>query len=56
MGTIPAATADAEPPDDPPLLYFKFHGFLQLPQASGSVTPLIPNSGVLVKPKVTVPD
>ena len=55
IGTIPAATAEAEPPDEPPLLYFKFHGFLQLPHASGSVIPLMPNSGELVKPKGSAP-
>ena len=26
IGTIPAATAEAEPPDEPPLLCFKFQG------------------------------
>jgi hypothetical protein len=55
IGTIPAATAEADPPDEPPLLCFKFHGFRHAPQASGSVIPLIPNSGVFVRPKVIIP-
>ena len=28
QGTIPAATAAAEPPEEPPGTLFKFHGFL----------------------------
>ena len=55
IGTIPAATAEAEPPEEPPLLYFKFQGLWQLPQALGSVMPLIPNSGALVSPIATTP-
>ena len=26
IGTIPAATAEPEPPDDPPLVCLRFHG------------------------------
>ena len=54
-GTMLAATAEADPPEEPPLLCFKFHGLWQVPHASGSVMPFIPNSGVLVRPNVTIP-
>ena len=26
MGTIPAATAEPDPPDEPPLVWLRFHG------------------------------
>src|SRR5580704_12358901 len=54
-GTIPAATADAAPPDDPPHVTSCFHGLSVAPHKSGSVTPTRPNSGVLVFPKMTKP-
>ncbi len=52
---MPAATAAADPPDDPPGVRVTSHGLRAGPQATGSVMPLAPNSGVLVLPKTTSP-
>ncbi len=38
IGTMPAATAAADPPLDPPGEQSVFQGFLQGPKSSGSVT------------------
>src|SRR4051812_205550 len=46
-GTMPAATAAAEPPLDPPGLCARFHGLRVGPNASGSVVGSRPSSGVL---------
>src|SRR5437588_2954705 len=54
-GRIPAATAAAAPPEDPPGVRPGFHGLRVGPNSSGSVMPLAPNSGVLVLPKMTSP-
>src|SRR5690606_19205373 len=54
-GTIPAATAAAEPPEEPPGERLRSHGLWVGPKASGSVTGLIPNSGELVRPNTTSP-
>src|SRR5580698_836056 len=54
-GTMPAATADAAPPEEPPHVRPKFHGLSVGPQASGSVMPTRPNSGVFVLPKMAKP-
>ncbi len=54
-GTMRAATAAAEPPEEPPGVCSRFQGLRQGPRASGSVTALIPNSGALVWPKSTRP-
>src|SRR6476659_1726253 len=54
-GTMPAATADADPPDEPPGVRVRSHGLRHGPQSSDSVMPLAPNSGVLVLPKMTRP-
>src|SRR5690349_11531160 len=54
-GTMPAATAAAAPPEDPPGVCSVFHGLRAGPNNSGSVIPLAPNSGVLVLPKMTSP-
>src|SRR5580692_11033112 len=54
-GTIPAATADADPPDEPPQVNPRFHGLSVAPQRSGSVMPTSPNSGVFAFPKITNP-
>src|SRR6478672_10824934 len=54
-GTMPAATAAADPPEDPPGVRCRSHGLRAGPQASGSVIPLAPNSGRLVLPKITSP-
>src|SRR5919107_2795490 len=54
-GTMPAATAAAAPPEDPPGVRLRFHGLRVGPNSADSVTPLDPNSGVLVLPKTTTP-
>ena len=54
-GTMPLATAAAEPPLDPPLLCAVFHGLWVGPYACGSVVGIRPNSGVLVLPTITNP-
>src|SRR5690606_5997465 len=54
-GTMPAATAAAEPPEDPPVVRLGSQGLRAGPQASGSAMLLATNSGVLVLPKITSP-
>ncbi len=54
-GTISAATAAAEPPDDPPVEWSRFHGLRDGPCASGSVVIVLPHSGVLVRPMAMNP-
>ena len=54
-GTMPAATAAAAPPEEPPGVRPRSQGLRAGPKRSGSVTPLAPNSGVLVLPKITRP-
>ena len=54
-GTIPEATAAADPPLDPPGEWSRFHGLRVAPQASGSVVGRLPNSGLLVRPAMTRP-
>jgi hypothetical protein len=54
-GTMPAATAAAAPPLEPPGEYSRFHGLRVGPQATGSVMPFAPSSGVFVRPKITSP-
>ena len=54
-GTMPAATAAAEPPLDPPGEWSVFHGLRVGPHASGSVVGSAPNSGLLVRPAITRP-
>ena len=44
-GTIPAATAAAAPPDEPPGVRSRSHGLRVGPLRRGSVTGRIPNSG-----------
>src|SRR6266566_700998 len=55
MGSMPAATAAAAPPLEPPALISQFQGFLVGPNSRGSVEVESPNSGVLVLPKMTRP-
>lgn len=55
-GTMPAATAAAAPPDEPPGVRLRSQGLRVGPFASGSVMPFAPNSGVLVLPKITSPE
>ena len=54
-GRIPAATAAAAPPEEPPGVRPRSQGLRAGPNSSGSVIPLAPNSGVLVLPKITRP-
>src|SRR5215472_18832656 len=54
-GTMPAATAAAAPPDEPPEVRDKSHGLRVGPNMAGSVTGSSPISGVLVLPKITRP-
>ncbi len=54
-GTMPAATAADEPPDEPPGVRSRFQGLRVGPNAEGSVTGCRPNSGVLVLPNMTRP-
>src|SRR3954469_3772049 len=54
-GPMPAATAAALPPDDPPDVFAGFHGFPVIPVSGLSQTPFQPNSGVVVLPKMTAP-
>ena len=52
---MPAATAAPDPPDEPPGVRVTSHGLRAGAQRMGSVTPLAPNSGVLVLPRLTIP-
>jgi hypothetical protein len=54
-GTMPDATAAAEPPDEPPVECAVFHGLRDGPNRRGSVVGRMPNSGVLVLPQMTKP-
>ena len=54
-GASPAATADAVPPEDPPLVLLGSHGFRVMPVIGELVSPLQPNSGVVVLPTKTAP-
>ena len=54
-GTSPAATATAEPPDEPPGVRLVSHGLRVAPEWRGSVVGRIPNSGRFVVPTITKP-
>ncbi len=54
-GTIPAATAAAAPPLEPPLDRDVSQGLRQGPSKADSVDALSPNSGVFVRPIATRP-
>ena len=54
-GNIPEATAQAEPPLDPPAESVASNGFTVGPNSFGAVQILSPNSGVLVLPRMTKP-
>src|SRR3954447_904210 len=54
-GTIAAATAAAEPPDDPPGVRVGSHGLRVGPACRGSVVGRLPNSDMLVTPTTTKP-
>ncbi len=53
--TSPAATAAADPPDEPPVEYPRSHGLRAGPHASDSVVIVVPSSGTLVRPTATKP-
>ena len=53
--TTPAATADADPPLDPPGMIEDDHGLAVGPNSDGSVVQWLPHSGVLVLPNTTRP-
>ena len=55
MGARPAATAAAEPPDDPPATRSGSHGLRTGPKWLDSVDEPIANSSRLVFPRVTMP-
>src|SRR5690349_12115337 len=56
MGANRAATAAAEPPDDPPGTSFRSHGFLTGPYQLVSFDEPMANSSMFVLPSVTIPD
>ena len=55
MGSMPAATAAAAPPLEPPALCVSFHGLRVGPKSRGSVEGAMPISGVFVLPAITSP-
>ena len=55
IGTRPAATAAAEPPEEPPGVRVVSHGLRVGPVWRGSVVGRIPNSGRFVVPSTTNP-
>jgi len=54
-GTMPAATAAADPPEEPPVVLVGSQGFFEAPKRRGSVVGRMPNSGALVLPHTTKP-
>jgi hypothetical protein len=54
-GTIPPATADEAPPDEPPEVRERSQGFAVWPKSAVSVEVVSPNSGECVLPKITKP-
>ena len=54
-GPMPAATAAALPPDEPPAVLAGFQGLRVMPVSGEFVSPLQPNSGVVVLPRITAP-
>ena len=55
MGASPAATAAAEPPDEPPATRSRSQGFRTGPKWLDSLEEPIANSSMLVFPRVTMP-
>ena len=55
IGTMPAATAAAEPPDEPPGVRSRSYGLRVIPKRRGRVTGRIPHSGSVVVPTMTNP-
>src|SRR5436190_218338 len=54
-GTMPGATAAADPPLDPPGVIDGDQGLTVGPNSDGSVVQWLPHSGVFVFPKTTSP-
>ena len=54
-GTMPAASAAALPPDDPPTLFSVFQGLEVAPKTMLTVSAFHPSSGVFVFPTTTQP-
>src|SRR5215208_1893863 len=54
-GTTPAATKQADPPDEPPAERVDSQGLRQGALPKGSVVAVNPNSGVALLPSVTAP-
>ena len=54
-GKSPAATAAAEPPDEPPGVRSTFHGFLVMPCNGVFVKLTVPCSDAVVSPVITAP-
>src|SRR6266511_2020335 len=54
-GTMPLATAAADPPDDPPVEWSGFHGLRAGGKLFASVVTVVPNSGTFVRPRGTKP-
>ena len=52
---MPAATAAAEPPLEPPAMCSGFQGLRHGPSRRDSVVPVMPRSGVFVLPRITSP-
>ena len=55
IGTMPLATAAADPPLDPPVVRLVSHGLAVGPNSAGSAVGRMPNSQVLVLPRMTRP-
>src|SRR3954454_13495974 len=55
IGNMPAATAAAAPPEDPPGERAGSQGLREGPKRLFSATVIVPNSGVLVRPQRTKP-
>ena len=54
-GTIPAATAAAAPPDEPPVMWSRLHGLRVCPNRLDSVVVVSPSSGEALRPNTTSP-
>src|SRR5580700_4139014 len=54
-GTMPDATAAADPPDEPPVEWPVSHGLRAGGKLRGSVVTVVPSSGTLVRPSGTKP-
>jgi hypothetical protein len=54
-GPRPAATAAPAPPEEPPGVWSRLHGFRVAPNRRLSVTPTQPRVGVLVLPSMIAP-